>query len=494
VNKVIFVQRNGIGEAVKADLPSVTADLTTMQEIVDYIKEYSHSENYITITSIKSGEGYFAPASMLAAYHCSPVLRIGEAPNNPAAVADRIETWRLWDGDFYHGSRSTGHLPDASEPLAGEGEWTLQLLIQAALYGLSGGSSGQLPPLGLDAKRYWNEEMHDGIYDFINSFGLDLNGQEAYAFVAPRKDIYLVAHSVMIGNNSYAGHIPGQTPAYTSALINRNVLYTALIYANPGRDVTTTQLINFPDGGSWTTNDGVAHNVYSSRLLKNYFGTHGREFEGHALWDAHLKRINDGASVMYYSGHGTGGSGISSQPYQMEHCDYPEQIWWDAWRGYTYDSWKMVRSNGRVWYNADPPMLYDIIHYDHVDNLMENLRSCAVFYMSCTTGDAFGPMVYLDHGAVLWYGNSGSGLCPEADLQDDEFFYDALVNGESVGHAYSKQVWLHIRDFTTKDPTAMYGRSTLYPAAHITTVQVIYGDPELVVYSPEWTVPTPVDA
>lgn len=494
VNKVIFVQRNGIGENVKSDLPSVTADLTTMQEIVDYIKDYSQSENYITITSIKSGDGYFAPASMLAAYHCSPVLRIGEAPGNPAAVADRIETWRIWDGDYYHGSRATGHLPDASEPLAGEGEWTLQLLIQAALYGLTGGSSGQLPPLGLDAKRYWNEEMHDGIYDFINGLGLDLNGQEAYAFVAPRKDIYLVAHSVMIGNNSYAGHIPGQTPAYTSALINRNVLYTALIYANPERDVTTTQLINYPDGGSWTTNDGVLHNVYSSRLLKNYFGSHGREFEGHSLWDAHLKRINDGVSVMYYSGHGTGGSGISGQPYQMEHSNYPEQIWWDAWRGYSYDNWKTARNNGRVWYNADPPMLYDIIQYDHVDNLMENLRSCAVFYMSCTTGDAFGPMVYLDHGAVLWYGNAGSGLCPEADLQDDEFFYDTLVNGESVGHAYSKQVWLHIRDFTTKDPTAMYGRSTLYAGAHITTVQVIYGDPELVVYSPEWTVPIPVDA
>lgn len=491
VNKVIFVERGDIGSAVKGDLPTLEADLTTMQEIIDYIKAYDHSENYITITSIKSGEGYFASASMLAAYHCSPVLRIGDAPGNPGAVADRIETWRLWDGDYYHGSRATGHLPVANEPLPGEGSWTLQSLINAALYAITGGSSGSIPPLGMDAKRYWNEELHDGIYNWIADYGLDLEGQEGYVFVAPRKDIYLTAHSVMMGNNSYAGHIPGETPAYVSQLVNRNILYPALIFANPNREVTTSQLMNFPDGGMWTTNDGEMHNVYSSREVKKSFGSHLREFEGHCLWDAHLKRMNDGASIMYYSGHGTGGSGISAQYVQTEHCNFPEQIWWDAWRGYAgFDNWKMARSNGRSWYNAEPPSLYDIIHYDYVDQLMENLRSCAVFYMSCTTGDAFGPMVYLDHGAVIWYGNAGSGLCPEADLQDDEFFYDTLQKGEMIGPAYSKQVWLHFRDFTTSDPTSMYGSSSMM----VTTVQVIYGDPNLIVYSPEWSSPVPVDA
>ncbi|HDM67237.1 MAG TPA: hypothetical protein ENG62_02490, partial [Thermoplasmatales archaeon] len=116
VKEVIFVERGGIGEKVKGSLPTIKADLTTMQEIIDQIKSYPNTENYITITSIKTGKGYFAPAAMLAAYHCSPLLRIGEAPGIPAAVADRIETWRLWDGDYYHGARSPGHLPVAREP------------------------------------------------------------------------------------------------------------------------------------------------------------------------------------------------------------------------------------------------------------------------------------------------------------------------------------------------------------------------------------------
>ncbi len=486
VSQIICVDAGGsIPQSVKDDLPTAESDLTTMQDIVDYIKAEESSENYITITSVKSGEGPFAPSAMIAAYHGAPVLRLGDAPGNSGGWADRIETWRLWEGDFYHGSRSTGHLPVHDEPVD---QGQIKMLLQMLSYLLSG--SGELPPFGLDAKRYWNEAMHDGIYNMIEGYGLDLDGQEGYCFVGNRKDIYLTAHSVMMGNNSYAGHIPGPTVAYMSALINRNVLYPALIFANENRDITTTQMMNFPDGGSWKTNDGKNHYIFSSREIKKSFGSHFRTFEGHCLWDAHLERMNNGASAMYYSGHGTGGSGISAQYVQTDHCNYPEQVWWDSWRGYSYDNWKMPRDDGRVWYNAEPPNLYDIIHYDYNDQLFENLQSNAVFYMSCTTADADGPLVYLDHGAVCFYGNAGSGLCPEADLQDDEFFKDVMIHGEPIGPSYSKQVWLHFRDFTTKDPTSMYGSSSLI----VTTVQCIYGDPNLIIYSPDWTAPTPIDA
>jgi hypothetical protein len=495
VSEVIFVQRGGIGSAVEASLPSIHANLKTMQEIVNNIKDYSHSENYITITSLKSGKGFFAPSAMLAAYHCSPVLRIGDAPDNPAEVANQIDTWRLWDGDYYHGNRAPGHLPTHDEPVDPMDPNDLL----KALIDYIGGGSAELPPWGLDAKRYWNAEMHDGIHSFIASLGLDNSGQEAYAFVAPRKDIRLEAHSVMLGLNSYAGHIPGNTPAYTNDIIIRNILYPALIYANPNRDITTMQLMNYPDGGSWTTNNGVSQSVYSSRVLKKVFMSHGRTFDGHCLWEAHLKRMNDGASVMYYSGHGTGGSGMSAQYFQTENCNYPDVTFYDAWRGYMYDNWKTPRGNGRRWYNPEPPNLYDIIHYKWHDQLFENLKSNAIFYMSCSTGQQFAPEVYLDHGAVLWYGNAGSGLCPQADLMDDWFFEDAMNQGLPVGEAYSQYVWLHQRDFTINEnhphfEESMYGPSSLYGGDGITTVNCIYGDPELILYSPEWSSPEPIES
>jgi hypothetical protein len=299
----------------------------------------------------------------------------------------------------------------------------------------------------------------------------------------------------MMGNNSYAGHIPGFTPAYTSALVARSLLYPAVIYANPNRDIVTTQAMNFPDGNTWTTNDGESHNVYSTRDNKKSFGSHGRTFEGHALWRAHLERMNAGAGAMYYSGHGTGGSGVSAQYEQTEYCDYPDQVWWDGWRGYMYDNWKMPRANGHTWYNPDPDSggLYDFIHFDYNDELFDNLRSNAIFWMSCTTADANGPMVYLDHGAVMYYGNAGTGNRHEGGLQDQEFFKDVFIHGEPIGPAYSKQVWLHFRDFTTKDPTSMYGVSSLSGDNGVETFQCIYGDPNLIVYSPEWTSPEPID-
>ncbi|KYK34050.1 MAG: hypothetical protein AYK22_01040 [Thermoplasmatales archaeon SG8-52-3] len=603
VNDVIFVHSDNLGNKVTGDLPNVVHDLDSLQAIVDHIKDYSHTENYITITSLKTGDGYFAPSAYIAAYHCAPVLQIDGAagatttsastlfigeiegntycydsekqeflwtnpedwvpvdsnpnppensvylgstsdiiyginseygdpvwtyPSNlddqqltssgyiylnlddkvvicksdsgddvwstpvsgkeavpPASMAERIDSWRNWGGDYYHGNRAPGHLPDHNAPIENT-SW--DLLKQILNYLLKG--EGELPPFGLDAKRYWFEYMHDGMYNYINSLGLDLFGREAYLFVAPREDINLELHFAMMGNKSMAGHIPGKTPAYINDVIVRNVLYPALIFANPNRDVTTTQAMNFPDGESWTMNNGKSGTTYATRTIKRDFMSHFRTFDGHCLWDAHIERMNEGASVMYYSGHGTGGSGISAVYIQNEFSNYPEVIWYDAWRSYMYDSWRTPRDEGRRWFNPEPPNLYDIVHYKWVDQLTENLRSNAIFYMSCSTAQQFAPLVYLDHGAVLFYGNAGSGLCPQEDLMDDYYFEKIMVEGESIGEAYADLVWLFQRDFTTGDPVPMYGPSSL----QLTTVHCIYGDPTLVIYSPEWTSPASIDA
>jgi hypothetical protein len=68
------------------------------------------------------------------------------------------------------------------------------------------------------------------------------------------------------------------------------------------------------------------------------------------------------------------------------------------------------------------------------------------------------------------------------------------VNGSSIGQAFSKYVWMSERDFTAKNvdmakyDIALYGSSTMQAAG----LQVIYGDPTLTVFSPEWTEPVPV--
>jgi hypothetical protein len=308
-----------------------------------------------------------------------------------------------------------------------------------------------------------------------------------------------MAHSVMLGNKSYAGHIPGYTVSYVNDIIIRNVLYSALIYANPNRDVTTTQLMNFPDRigpyRRWWTNDGEYFDpITSSYHAKKSFSSHNRIYEGHCLWEAYLKRMNEGASAMYYCGHGTGGSGMSAMYVQTENCNYPDQVWPDAWRSYKFDDWETARHDGTRWFNPEPPLLYDFVHYKYHDQLYGNLRSNAIFYQSCSTGQQFGPMIYLEHGAVIWYGNAETGSCPPSDLEDDWFFDDTLVHGENIGEAYSKNIWRIHRDYTTCDPTSMYGQSSTIGDDGMNSCQVIYGDPTFIVYSPEWTMPTPIDS
>jgi len=41
---------------------------------------------------------------------------------------------------------------------------------------------------------------------------------------------------------------------------------------------------------------------------------------------------------------------------------------------------------------------------------------------------------------------------------------------------------------------SMYGPSTLTSTEGITTIQCIYGDPELIIYSPEWVSPNAIDS
>jgi hypothetical protein len=506
--EIIFININDVSSANPSG--SVT-EHNTMQKVVDAIKADADSENYITITSFGTGEGYFAPAAMMAAYHVSPVLDFGEA-KEAYNYLDMITAWREYGGDYYHGCRSVGHLPQLQDPL-GMGLTEDPSWIRLILYYLLNDADGdgspdrELPPIGLDLKLVWFSTVHNGVYNLINGYGLDNDGQEAYCFVGPRDtDIRDPICRAMVGNESYAGHIPAETTAFSTDVICRSILYPAIIHANPGKTVTTSQLMNYPDGYQWRANDGNQYPNYATRDIKESYSSHGRFFEGHCIWDNLLERYNEGALISYYSGHGTGGSGISAQfkniaenfplaePRYEKHFDFD---WWDSWRGYSgYDGkqTKTCRWGGESSYNAQEPNLYDIIHFKHADELFENLHSEIEFWSSCTTGEHWGPMVYLSHGSALWFGAAGSTYGVQSDLHNSWMFHDMLVEGKGIGESFSAYQWLFNRDFTTLDPATIYGRSTHFQptSGGLTNVEVLFGDPEFQAYSPLWTEPVPI--
>ncbi len=498
-SNIIFVNINGVSSAdVNSDI-----EYNSLQEVIDAIKSYEHSENYITITSLGSGDGYYAPSAMIAAYHTSPVLNFGEA-KEAYNILDSIAAYREYEGDYYHGARSVGHLPQVTEPI--ELEHPIKLL-QLILYYFQNDNS--IPPLGLNLKLQWYSTVYNGIHDMIDSYGLDAEGKEAYMFVGSRdKDIRDPICRAMIGNESYSGLIPVDTTGFASDIICRNILYPAIIHSNPGKLVTTSQMMNYPDGYQWKANDGNEYPNYATQSIKESFSSYGRFFEGHCIWDNLLERYNKGTLLSYYSGHGTGGSGISAQFKNVEEqfplaelrYEYLKDIdWWDSWRGYSgYDEkqTKTCRWGGESGYNAKEPNLYDIIHFKYVDELFENLHSEVEWWSSCTTGEHWGPFVYLSHGSVLWYGCAGSAYGVQDDLHNSWIFHDMLVEGKGIGESEAQYQWMFNSDYTTCDPTTLYGRSTLFQFSSgggLTNCKVIFGDPEFQIYNPTWVEPEPIN-
>ncbi|MGC9554902.1 MAG: hypothetical protein ACP5EK_06285, partial [Thermoplasmatota archaeon] len=184
-------------------------------------------------------------------------------------------------------------------------------------------------------------------------------------------------------------------------------------------------------------------------------------------------------------------------PYaELRHGHLMDFDWWDGWRGYSgYDDiqTKTPRWGGESGYRAEEPSLYDIIHFKWVDQAFGNLHSELEFWSSCTTGSHFGPIVYLSHGAAMWMGAAGSTYGIQDDLHNNWMFYDVLVKGESIGESHSRYLWMFNRDFTTKDPTTLYGPSTLFQLSQggLTNVNVLFGDPTMTCYAPDWTEPIP---
>jgi hypothetical protein len=453
--------------------------VTTMAEVTETIKSLKRDTNavsqdgddYLTITSFASDDGYYAPSAYIAAYHGSPVADIG-AMGEAYHWGNVANQWMFYAGDYYHGTRSIGHLPMAAQPV------------------MDYIRNGEIPPIGWDAELEWYSRVAESVYTYADSIGMDRSGVEAYCFVAPKTDIDFTVHHTLLGNESTAGQFIGKTSGESAAYVSRSALYPAIIFGNPDRNLTTSSLINFMDGEGeyWPTNDGVQRRDYIARYLTKYFNGFGREYKGHCIWDNLVVDQNKGTSLYYYSGHGTGGGGVSYHPLwagiQMD--SFHGYEYWDS----NYLSPRMFEGQ-RTWYNVEPPEQYDLIHFKWCDQLWENFHNTFVYWMSCTTFAHYGPEIYLEHGSVASIGNANTGSSPLWEIHDQTFFTEALWEGKSIGHALSENYWLFDRDVTTMDPTSIYGSFSM----HIDSVQVIYGDPMLYIYSPRhWVEPEPVDS
>ena len=165
-------------------------NLTSRTKVYSYIYNITHQSD-IVITSVN--EGYFASASLLAAYHGAPVLFSLNSTYNIHAGA--IKNFAV---DYWIGFQNPG-----DSALLRQGIPRFQDMKQVA----------------------------DTFYNWLNSLNLNKNGNETVLVVSPIWELNPFFDRALYGK-ALTGRFDAQSRGDLTAFIARNILYPALSYAN----------------------------------------------------------------------------------------------------------------------------------------------------------------------------------------------------------------------------------------------------------------------
>ncbi len=268
---------NHLDQRVKQELQTIatTTSYENYESIYDAIQKDSTS-NDIVFSTIDPWTTYYlgelcpaeetekalfiGPAAYLAAHHGCPVFIVDNHPLLSSAVTWHNEFWKRNADDRYFNPPSTAEMV-------------------------------------LTGKR---------IYEFLDHYGFDKEGEEFIVTVADQYDIGIPWDRIFPGV-AHAGRICG-SPVDTSNWIARTVFYPAIVFENPGLQ-RELSLINGSkstrDIGAITTRRNL-FNFYSTFNLGSYYKiresqTEEFSFPVQCSFIAHRHRFNERASNYYGS-------------------------------------------------------------------------------------------------------------------------------------------------------------------------------------------------
>jgi len=185
------------------DIAKVSKNYKVLDEIYTDIREISGSNDivfstidpwtYWYLAELKPGGDtdaslFIGPAAYIASHHGTPVLLVEMHPELSSAITYHNEVWRHFSYRRYDGQPSSGEMV-------------------------------------LTGKR---------IYDFLEKYGFDKEGDENIITVADQYDIGVPWDRIFIGVAN-SGRFCG-SPVDTAYFISRNMFYPALIFVNPAMD------------------------------------------------------------------------------------------------------------------------------------------------------------------------------------------------------------------------------------------------------------------
>jgi len=257
VSKVIRVDPFQImSQSVFDDLIScnvslaASTNLTSRVQLYNYIYDRTQQPD-IVLSSVN--EGYFAPASLLAAFHGAPLLfTLNESYNIHAGALQNFATSN-WVGFQNPGDSA---------------------LLNHEI------------PIFTDMKK-----LSDDFYSWINSMNLDKAGNETVLVVSPITELNPYFDRAIYGK-ALVGRFIGLNSNDLAAFICRNILYPAISYSDLSFDYEPQELLTSCTGNSTITG--------TSLYAAQFSGTHVNCYLNDGVYHSYVNASNGKVIMAYY--------------------------------------------------------------------------------------------------------------------------------------------------------------------------------------------------
>ncbi|UCH04493.1 MAG: hypothetical protein JSW05_13175 [Candidatus Thorarchaeota archaeon] len=458
-------QRLGVNTSYLVDpanihSPSLETELDAFSSVVS-LENYSilaqqirgiSQENDVVITTPRgTGDELFAPAAFSAAAHGAPVFSLCGADNSITTRAE--ETWFPYligpEIDVYITSR-----------------WITR------------------------RENGWYDERipnRNSMMQSVDDFESYLSVRGAYNASSPQSVIILsppelikVSFDRSLQSHFRPGRIPAAGSALASVMVNRAIHHRFLFRTAEAADEALLTMYAYTDGASYPDNFYDTHVISQIDDTTSALGAAGFSIETHVGYNEVFSGVAAQVGLWSMSTHGTltsvprdppirpGGPGLFALRDTDATWGFEESV---AVRESPDDFDQLVNPVAFEAENAHHVMKTT----DELEAAIDNIGSPIVIITACLLGGSRLPMMLMEHGAVGVVASPRTVYFQPAGLLSI-LLAESLCGGNSTGAALSKGLVIMAPDYSDplmgRDPRD-YGNQ-----------QVLYGDPEVHLYSP----------
>ncbi|MGQ4913333.1 MAG: C25 family cysteine peptidase [Candidatus Asgardarchaeia archaeon] len=274
VSKLVLVDAlklisSGIKTKLSEEGFSDITELTSLKDIIDFIKANTNSTDLILTTSQGYGDELIAAAAPLAVYHKAPLLLV------PTDIS-------LWSDAAWF---------ELNRPFESDDSWEVDFTHYDA------NMDDRAP------HRYKMWYLADLFSSFMASYGLETESIETIVTIANLEVLKSTFERAILGKYN-PGRIPVETPSDALIFSQRAILYNYLAGAIKKPNSVLVSLVAYSEGATFITNDGVGETVQERISIPDAFKDASYDVLQHTSYQNVLDVLNDGILLWDVSTHG----------------------------------------------------------------------------------------------------------------------------------------------------------------------------------------------